>query len=60
MTMAEQVQAIYNGVGKGLQVQRVFTAAGENPYDRMEWTHRTSRITNPDGSKERQERALTW
>ncbi|MCO5218855.1 MAG: adenosylcobalamin-dependent ribonucleoside-diphosphate reductase [Thermomicrobiales bacterium] len=50
MTTADQVQAIYNGVGKGLPVKRVFTAAGESPFDRIEWTYRTSRITNPDGS----------
>ena len=34
----------------GLQVSRVFTTAGENPFDGIEWTRRTSRITNPDGS----------
>lgn len=50
MTMADQATAIYNGTGKGLQVSRVFTKAGESPFDQIEWTHRTSRITNPDGS----------
>lgn len=50
MTMADQAQAIYNGVGKGLQVQRVFTTAGGDAFDALEWSHRTSRITNPDGS----------
>lgn len=50
MTTADQVRAIYNGTEKGLQVSRVFTTAGKNPFDELEWAHRTSRITNPDGS----------
>jgi ribonucleoside-diphosphate reductase alpha chain len=35
---------------RGMIVDRVFTKAGESPYDRIEWTTRTSRITNPDGT----------
>ena len=36
--------------GEGLRVTRVFTTAGQDPYDTIEWANRTSRITNPDGS----------
>ncbi|HMM42060.1 MAG TPA: vitamin B12-dependent ribonucleotide reductase [Thermomicrobiales bacterium] len=36
--------------GAGLRVERVFTTAGADPYDSVEWARRTSRITNPDGS----------
>ncbi|MCA9834678.1 MAG: adenosylcobalamin-dependent ribonucleoside-diphosphate reductase, partial [Thermomicrobiales bacterium] len=45
-----KTKAIYNGPGKGLEVKRVFTTAGQGPFDGIEWTYRTSRITNPDGS----------
>jgi ribonucleoside-diphosphate reductase alpha chain len=34
----------------GLTVSRVFTQAGQDPFGSIEWTTRTSRITNPDGS----------
>ena len=34
----------------GLTIERHYTAAGEHPFDAVEWTRRTSRITNPDGS----------
>ena len=34
----------------GLQIDRRFTTAGEDPYDTVEWVRRDSRITNPDGS----------
>jgi len=34
----------------GLRVPRVFTTAGEDPCATIEWTRRTSRIANPDGS----------
>ncbi|MGI9254861.1 MAG: vitamin B12-dependent ribonucleotide reductase, partial [Thermomicrobiales bacterium] len=34
----------------GLAVDRVFTKSGASPYDGIEWTTKTSRITNPDGS----------
>ncbi len=37
-------------MSKGLRVNRRFTTAGEDPYDRVEWSRRDSRITNPDGS----------
>ncbi|MCO5176264.1 MAG: vitamin B12-dependent ribonucleotide reductase [Thermomicrobiales bacterium] len=36
--------------GNGLRVERVFTTAGGDPYDSIEWARRTSRIANPDGS----------
>ncbi|MEJ7902084.1 MAG: adenosylcobalamin-dependent ribonucleoside-diphosphate reductase, partial [Thermomicrobiales bacterium] len=39
-----------NAAGAGLRIDRVFTRTGENPFDTLEWTTRTSRITNPDGS----------
>ncbi len=35
---------------RGLVIQRHFTQAGNDPYASVEWTRRTSRITNPDGS----------
>jgi ribonucleoside-diphosphate reductase alpha chain len=35
---------------RGLSIPRVFTRAGESPYDSVAWTRRTSRITNPDGT----------
>ncbi len=35
---------------KGLQINRRFTTAGEDPYDTIEWVRRDSRIINPDGS----------
>jgi ribonucleoside-diphosphate reductase alpha chain len=34
----------------GLAVNRVFTQAGQDPFASLEWSLRTSRITNPDGS----------
>jgi ribonucleoside-diphosphate reductase alpha chain len=34
----------------GLGVSRVFTTAGQDPFSTLEWSSRTSRITNPDGS----------
>ena len=36
--------------GTGLKVNRAFTKPGQDPYSTIEWTRRTSRITNPDGS----------
>jgi ribonucleoside-diphosphate reductase alpha chain len=38
------------GSGKGLRVERRFTAEGLSPYDTVQWSKRDSRITNPDGS----------
>ena len=35
---------------KGLRINRRFTEAGQNPYDQFEWSHRDSKIANPDGS----------
>ena len=34
----------------GLTIERHFTTAGQDPFATVEWTKRTSRITNPDGS----------
>ena len=34
----------------GLQITRRFTEAGKDPYEKVEWSKRDSRITNPDGS----------
>ena len=34
----------------GLRVPRVFTREGQDPFDTIAWSRRTSRITNPDGS----------
>ncbi|CAN5672098.1 hypothetical protein BH23CHL5_BH23CHL5_17510 [soil metagenome] len=34
----------------GLSVSRYFTRAGVSPYSSVEWSKRTSRITNQDGS----------
>ncbi len=37
-------------MAEGLRIDRRFTTAGEDPYRSIEWSHRDSRITNPDGS----------
>jgi ribonucleoside-diphosphate reductase alpha chain len=34
----------------GLRIARLFTRPGQDPYETIAWTRRTSRITNPDGS----------
>jgi len=34
-----------------MKISRLFTSAGENVYDRFEYTTRTSVLRNPDGSK---------
>jgi ribonucleoside-diphosphate reductase alpha chain len=39
-----------SGPRSGLTIGRVFTRAGEDPFDSVAWTRKTSRITNPDGS----------
>jgi ribonucleoside-diphosphate reductase alpha chain len=33
-----------------MKITRRFTKEGQNPFDTVEWTTRSSRITNPDGS----------
>ena len=38
------------GEQKGLKIPRLFTKAGENVYDTVEWEKRTSLIKNPDGT----------
>jgi ribonucleoside-diphosphate reductase alpha chain len=37
-------------MSRGLRITRRFTEAGKDAYDRIEWSRRDSRITNPDGS----------
>lgn len=37
-------------MSEGLRITRHFTEAGNDPYDRLDWSTRDSRITNPDGS----------
>jgi len=37
-------------MSKGLRINRRFTEAGKDAYDKIEWSRRDSRITNPDGS----------
>ena len=37
-------------MGDGLQINRYFTTAGDDPLDSVLWAVRDSRITNPDGS----------
>ncbi|MDP9369290.1 MAG: vitamin B12-dependent ribonucleotide reductase, partial [Chloroflexota bacterium] len=52
MQMEDEVTAVgaAGRPGAGLTVRRFFTAAGEDPFSSIEWSTRTSRITNPDGS----------
>ncbi len=35
---------------QGLEFSRQFTKPGQDPFDSIEWTHRSSSIKNPDGS----------
>ncbi|MFP5331911.1 MAG: vitamin B12-dependent ribonucleotide reductase, partial [Acidimicrobiia bacterium] len=35
---------------QGLRIERRYTTEGTDPYATIEWSHRDSRITNPDGS----------
>src|SRR5680860_284165 len=37
-------------MSKGLRITRRFTEAGTDAYDKIDWSRRDSRITNPDGS----------
>ncbi|HJQ77116.1 MAG TPA: adenosylcobalamin-dependent ribonucleoside-diphosphate reductase [Acidimicrobiia bacterium] len=37
-------------MSRGLRITRRFTEAGTDPYDKIEWSRRDSRIANPDGS----------
>jgi ribonucleoside-diphosphate reductase alpha chain len=37
-------------VATGLRIERRFTQEGQGPYDSIAWSHRDSRISNPDGS----------
>jgi ribonucleoside-diphosphate reductase alpha chain len=38
------------GSATGLRISRLFTKAGEDPLDSVEWHKRDSKIANPDGS----------
>ena len=44
------MKATGRGSKTGLRVERRFTAESEDAYAGVEWSTRTSRITNPDGS----------
>src|SRR5215218_9278682 len=44
-TVAEQT-----GTGRGMTITRYYTTEGLDPFASVQWTTRTSRITNPDGS----------
>jgi hypothetical protein len=33
-----------------MKIERKFTTAGQSPFDAVEWTTRSSKIANPDGS----------
>src|SRR5918993_1260720 len=44
------MKATGRGRKTGLSVERRFTAESEDPYADVEWSTRTSRITNPDGT----------
>mgnify|MGYP001617559324 FL=1 len=35
---------------KSLSMQRLFTRAGVSPYDVVQWDHRSSVISDPNGS----------
>ncbi len=35
---------------RGLHIPRFYTKPGQDPYETVRWTRRTSRITNPDGT----------
>lgn len=48
MDLDQRVQLV--GEQKGLKIPRLFTKAGENVYDTIEWEKRTSLIKNPDGT----------
>jgi len=37
-------------MGDGLQIDRRFTKAGDDPFGAVEWSRRNSKIANPDGS----------
>src|SRR5215218_4876246 len=44
------MKASGRGSKTGLKVERRFTAENEGAYSGVEWSTRTSRITNPDGT----------
>ncbi len=44
------MKAPKQGKGAGLRIERRFTAAADDPFAGVQWSRRTSRITNPDGS----------
>lgn len=36
--------------GRGVRISRLYTQAGRDPFDDVQWESRTARITNPDGT----------
>ncbi len=50
METARSSTLIRAGTGHGMSVNRYYTQRGVDPYSSVQWTKRTSRITNPDGS----------
>jgi ribonucleoside-diphosphate reductase alpha chain len=50
MTAATKTAGKTSNEARGLTIERRFTTAGQDPYDSVEWSRRTSRISNPDGS----------
>jgi len=39
-----------SGTDKGIRLPRFHTQPGAHPFDQIEWTRRSTAITNPDGS----------
>ncbi|HEY5728003.1 MAG TPA: hypothetical protein VIV08_05275, partial [Acidimicrobiia bacterium] len=50
MTVATKTAGKTSNETRGLTIERRFTTEGQDPFDSVEWSRRTSRISNPDGS----------
>ncbi len=50
MTVATKTAGKTSNQTRGLTIERRFTTEGQDPFDSVEWSRRTSRISNPDGS----------
>ncbi len=50
MTAKQRTATLSKRSPHGLAIQRYFTKVGESPYASVEWSRRTSKITNQDGS----------
>ena len=50
MTEREEKMAAAPTTGRGIAVTRYYTTEGLDPFASVQWSKRTSRITNPDGS----------